>query len=112
MQYSKQELELIYKMKRVIINEFRYLYDDHDDIFVPLAFLGEPDLSIDIIDLQDAFKMGMSNEDKVIIRKYNFLDLFNQALVELFEEEIIEFEDSETIVVTDKGENMFIIPDK
>jgi len=110
MEYSNQETKIIYEMKRSIINEFRYRYNNSDIGF--LANFVEPDMSIDVDSLQEAFRIGMSYEEKKNIRKYNFGDLFNQTLVELFGEELIEFKDSKTVVMTDKGENVFIIPDK
>ena len=109
MEYSKQEIKLIYEMKKSIINEFRYYYKNYDIGF--LANFIEPDMSIEIDSLQDAFRIGMSYQEKQIIRKYNFSDLFDQALVELFVEELIQFKGSKAVVITDKGEDMFIIPD-
>ena len=69
-------------MKRSIINEFRYRYSNSDIGF--LANFVEADMSIDIDSLQEAFRMGMSDQEKRNLRKYKFLDLFDQALVELF----------------------------
>jgi len=110
MNYSKQEAQFIYEMKKSIINEFRYLNSNTD-----LGFLGifvEPDMSIDIDSLQHAFKIGMSHDEKKKISKLNFVDLFNQAIGELFSEGLISFRDSTTIIMTEQGEKMYIIPDR
>ncbi len=108
MEYSNQEIEIIYQMKRSIVNEFRYHYNSTDINSLP-NFI-EPDWTISVKRLQVAFLIGMSTQEKKIIRKYKWMDMFNQALVELFSEEIINFIDSKTIVMTSKGENMFINP--
>ncbi len=76
------QTKIIYEMKRSIINEFRYRYSNSDIGF--LANFVEADMSIDIDSLQEAFRMGMSDQEKRNLRKYKFLDLFDQALVELF----------------------------
>lgn len=110
MEYSKQEKDLIHEMKKSIINEFRYQNKKPEYDFVTI--FGAPDMSIDLDSLQEAFRVGMSNEENKIIRKYNKLDLFSQALAELFEEELINFIDSQTVCMTKKGEDMFIIPDR
>ncbi|KPA10184.1 hypothetical protein MHK_009593 [Candidatus Magnetomorum sp. HK-1] len=110
MKYSKPEEELIFEMKRSIINEFRYKNKKPEYNFV--SIFGSPEMSIDVYTLQEAFRVGMSFEEKKIIRKYSFEDLFSQALVELFSEELIDFVDSKTVIMFDKGEDMFIIPDR
>ena len=110
MEYSNQETKIIYEMKRSIINEFRYRYSNTDIGF--LANFVEPDLSIDVDSLQEAFRMGMSDQEKRNLRKYKFLDLFDQALVELFHEGFVSFRDSKIVVMTDKGETTFIFPDR
>ncbi len=110
MEYSKQEKNLIYEMKKSIINEFRYKNKKPEYNFVTI--FGAPDMSIDVDSLQEAFRVGMSDEEKKIIREYNKWDLFSQALVELFEEELIEFIDTKTVCMTKDGEDMFIIPDR
>jgi len=110
MNYLKQETQFIYEMKKSIVNEFRYLYSSTD-----LGFLGilvEPDMSIDIDSLQHAFKIGMSHDERKKISKLKFVDLFNQAIGELFSEGLINFRDSATVIMTERGENMYIIPDK
>lgn len=110
MEYSKQEKDLIYEMKRSIINEFRYQNKKPEYDFITM--FGAPDMPIDVDSLQEAFRVGMSEKERKIIRKYDKLDLFSQALAELFEEELIKFIDSKTIRMTEKGEDMFIIPDR
>jgi hypothetical protein len=110
MEYTKQEQTLIYEMKKIIINEFRYANKEPEREM--LFIWGLPDITQDIEDLQDAFRMGMSDNERKIIRKYDFDDLFSQALVELFDEELIEFIDKDTVGMTEKGEEKFIIPDR
>ncbi len=110
MNYSDQEIKIIYEIKKSIINEFRYKYNGTDIGF--LANFIEPDMSINCNSLKEAYRIGMSHKEKQILRKYQFRDLFNQALAELFSEELINFEKNKNVVMTDKGENMFIIPDR
>jgi len=111
MEYSNQELKIIYEIKRSIINEFRYLYKKSSD-FDHLAHIMVHDDFIDVKDLKFAFRIGMSSEEKKILRKFKFLDLFNQALAELFAEGLIEFIDTKKVAMTEKGDDMYIIPDK
>ena len=110
MEYSKQEKNIIYEMKRSIINEFRY-QDKKPEANI-VTIWGAPDMSIDISTLKEAFRIGMSYDEEKNIRKYNSADLFNQALVELFGEDLIEFIDKKIVSMTEKGEELFIIPDK
>jgi hypothetical protein len=110
MNYSDQEIKIIYEIKKSIVNEFRYKFNNTDIGF--LANYIEPDMSITINSLKEAFRIGMSHQEKQTLRKYKFGDLFNQALYELFSEEIINFVDNRRVVMTDKGENMFIVPDR
>jgi hypothetical protein len=109
MEYSTQETKIIYEMKRSIINEFRYLNHKSD---IDLPFFIEFDMSIDIESLQHAYKVGMSYAEKKEIKKYDFKDLFDQAICELFNEELIDFKDNKTVIVTELGENMYIFPDR
>ena len=110
MEYTKQEKTFIYEMKKSIINEFRYKNKKPEYDFVTI--FGAPDMSIDVDSLQEAFRVGMSEKEKKTIRKLNKIDLFNQALAELFQEDLIEFIDSKTVGMTKKGEDMYIIPDR
>ena len=70
MEYSNQEAKIIYEMKRSIINEFRYRYNNSNIGFI--ANFVEPDVSIDVESLQEAFRIGMSYEEKKNIRKSIF----------------------------------------
>ena len=90
---------------------FSYYYRNHY-IHLPPP-LAESEMSIEIHYLLEAFQMGMSDKEKnKIILKYDQLDLFNQALSELYIEELIEFKNDNTILITNKGEEMFIIPNR
>ncbi|MEA1925719.1 MAG: hypothetical protein U9M90_00530 [Patescibacteria group bacterium] len=108
MNYLDQKIKIIYEIKKSIINEFRY---NTTDIGF-LANLIEPDVSITINSLKEAFRIEMSHQEKQILRKYKIRDLFNQALAELFSEQLINFVDNRRVVMTEKGENMFIVPDR
>ena len=110
MEYSEQEKGIIYEMKRSIINEFRYQNKKSENNIVTIW--GAPDMSMDVGTLKEAFRVGMSHDEKKNIRKYNAADLFNQALVDLFEEDLIVFIDEKTVGMTDKGEKLYIIPDR
>ena len=109
MEYSQQEKQLLFEMKKSIINEFRYHYQRCDKFSIPFV---EPDLSIDIEDLQEAFQIGMSNHEKQMLRRYDFEELFSEALGKLFIEELIEFQDRQSVIVSQKGVEMFIDQDK
>ena len=68
MGYSNQT-KIIYEIKRSIINEFRYRYSNYDIGF--LANFVEPDMSIDVDSLQEAFRIGLSDQDKLnLVEKY------------------------------------------
>jgi hypothetical protein len=105
MEYSSQEIEIIYQMKRSIVSEFRYHYIKSDNNAFGHIFY-ESDFSLSIKHLKDAYRLGMSTQEKKILRKYKWMQLFNQALFELFTELIINYSDAKTVFMTNKGEEM------
>jgi hypothetical protein len=109
MEYSQQEKQLLFEMRKSIINEFRYHHLKCNKFLIPFV---EPDFSIDIESLQEAFQVGMSHNEKQMLQHYNFDELFSEALGKLFLEELIEFQDRQTIIVSPKGVKKFIDPDK
>ena len=103
MEYSSQEIEIIYQMKRSIVSEFRYHYIKSDSNAFGHIFY-ESDFSLSIKHLKDSYRLGMSTQEKKILRKYKWMQLFNQALFELFTEQIINYSDAKTVFMTNKGE--------
>ncbi|MCP4652849.1 MAG: hypothetical protein GY858_05640 [Candidatus Omnitrophica bacterium] len=107
---SQQQQYIIDEMKKSTINEFRYHYQNYDIGFA--ANFVPHEMFLEIEDLQEAFEIGMSEKEKQMIEGDNMSDLFREALGELFLEKIIMFKDSSTVAVTQKGEDMFIVPDR
>ncbi|MCI5167667.1 MAG: hypothetical protein D3903_16645 [Candidatus Electrothrix sp. GM3_4] len=110
MKKNSQQQYIIDEMKKSIINEFRYHYQDYDIGF--LANFVPHEMFLEIEELQEAYQIGMSEKEKQMIEGANMSDLFRKALGELFLEKIIIFKDSSTVAVTKKGEDMFIVPDR
>ena len=106
MKYSNHKKNIIFKMKITIVNEFKYCYGRSDIGF--LANFVEPDTTLDVDSLQEACQIGIDSQLINGLRKSEFLDLFNEALAELFTENIIKFLNSKTVMMTSNGENMFI----
>ena len=94
MSFSISEKQFIFDMKRSIVNEFRY----HKDFLFGIE---------EIDHLRESFLICLSEKEKEMLQKLNFIDLFGQALCELNYEEIIEFINDKEIAITDLGFERF-----
>lgn len=95
-------------MEITIVNEFKYRHATRDDICF-LAYFSDPDMEIDIESLHEACEIGIDYNLINNIQKSQFKELVGEALVELYSEDIIRFPSSESVTLTTKGENMFIV---
>lgn len=106
MKYSKDDKYVIFKMKITIVNEFKYCYNRSDTL--GLALFIEPDTTLEFDSLKEACEIGIDRQLIDNLSKSKFLDLFNEALVELFAENIIKFVSDKILMMTESGEEMFI----
>lgn len=93
-------------MKITIVNEFKYCYNRSDTF--GLALFIEPDTTLEFDSLKEACEIGIDRQLIDNLSKSKFLDLFNEALVELFAENIIKFVTDKILMMTESGEEMFI----
>ena len=85
-------------MKITIVNEFKYCYGRSD--IGGLAMFIEPDTTLEFDSLKKSCEIGIDHQLIDNLSKSKFLDLFNEALVELFSENIIKPEDERTVFIS------------
>jgi hypothetical protein len=105
MKYLDDKEEIIYDMKITIVNEFKYHFQESEDL---CSIFFKPNMSLSFDDLKETCKLCLPFRMKDNLKKSDLLNLFNESLFELFLENIIEFGSNEMIMLTQKGETMFI----
>ena len=105
MKYSNNDKYIIFDMKVTIINEFKYHFKNYENLH---SVFFEPSMNLSFDDLKETCELCLPSKVKDNLEKGDFINLFNESLFELFSENFIEFGSNKIVMLTSKGEKMFI----
>ena len=105
MKYSNNNKYIIFDMKITIVNEFKYHFKSYENLH---SIFFEPDMNLSFDDLKETCELCLPSKIKDNLEKSDLLNLFNESLFELFSENFIEFGSNKIVMLTSKGEKMFI----